>query len=458
MVAIRESKNNARTSYMNILRKLKIKDVGPITQTAEIIFSRFCILIGPQSSGKSTIAKILSTCLWVEKEACTSLSTEVVTDGEHFRQLIEDFHRMHGYIHPDRSVIKYESPFVTISYDCGQFSISFLDFNSYGRIKVSYVPSDRNTVTMRDIEKRDLEPNNFRSFLFDWLDTNRHFDKLHKIKVLDLPVKYYYSDDKTSYRKDMLSHENGNSYEIPLYDASSGLQSLVPMIVLMHYLVTDYFDNYGKDISFEQQQRQTQLAWKVTEEITRKYIPNKASHEEIREVYKKEIKDKADNNDPVASMRIQEMKDLLYRLTIPHSISFILEEPEQNLFPQTQVELLNDIVSLCKGNHPSSVFITTHSPYLLAAANIMLFAGKLKGLGVDIQNSIENVRVSTPIFDSEFTAYNVANGTCNSLLDENTHLIKENALDSASEYNTEVFDELYKVYISKLKTNDTNIS
>ena len=58
-------------------------------------------------------------------------------------------------------------------------------------------------------------------------------------------MKYYYND-KAKERMDMLSHENGVTYNISLYDASSGMQSLVPMTVLMHYLVTDYFKNYGK--------------------------------------------------------------------------------------------------------------------------------------------------------------------------------------------------------------------
>ena len=71
------------------MRHLTITNVGPITKTARIVYERFCILIGPQSNGKSTIAKVLSTCLWLEKEACTSLTTEVVKNGEEFKNLIE---------------------------------------------------------------------------------------------------------------------------------------------------------------------------------------------------------------------------------------------------------------------------------------------------------------------------------------------------------------------------------
>lgn len=147
------------------MRKLTIRNVGPITNTAEIIFNRFCILIGPQSSGKSTIAKLMSTCMWIEKEACTSLSTDIIDSGPSFRKLIEDFHRIHGYIRPDNSYISYESDYVSIIYDRDKFSLSFNNNENYRRLKISYIPSDRNIVTMRDIEKRELEATNLRSLI-----------------------------------------------------------------------------------------------------------------------------------------------------------------------------------------------------------------------------------------------------------------------------------------------------
>lgn len=46
---------------------------------------------------------------------------------------------------------------------------------------------------MKDIEKRDLDPTNFRSFLFDWLDTNRNFDAQHKATILNLGIRYYFN-------------------------------------------------------------------------------------------------------------------------------------------------------------------------------------------------------------------------------------------------------------------------
>ena len=432
------------------MRKLIITDVGPITQTASIEYNRFCILIGPQSNGKSTIAKILSTCMWLEKEACTSLSTDVVEDGEQFKRLVEDFHRMHDYIHPDRSIIEYQSPYVRIRYDKGAFSLSFNDNLSYKRLKISYIPSDRNVVTMKDIEKRDLEPTNFRSFLFDWLDTNRHYDIQHRAPVLNLDVQYYF-DEKAKDRKDKLVHKNGVTYSISLYDASSGLQSLVPMTVLMHYLVSGYFDNYGKDTSFEQQKKISERAWEVARIITTKYYPDLVRDKGFKEVYDEYIWEKAKSNDEEASKYLNEMIALHGLLSTPDSISFILEEPEQNLFPKTQVDLFNDIILLCNAGHPSSVFLTTHSPYLLSAANILLFAGKLMELGVDKEELIRMTGTNSFIFENEFSAYTVSDGTCHTLIDDNTHLIKENELDTASDYNSEVFDKLYQSFVQKIR-------
>ncbi len=432
------------------MTSLIIKDIGPITKTAQIEFKRFCVLIGPQSNGKSTIAKILSTCLWIEKEACTSLSENIVEDGAKFKTLVEDFHRMHNYIHPDRSYMNYESDYVKIVYDKGEFSLLFKDNLSYVRKKISYVPSDRNVVTMKDIEKRELEPTNFRSFLFDWLDANRNYDSEHKASILDLGVKYYFND-KVKERGDMLTHENGVTYDISLYDASSGMQSLVPMTVLMHYLTSDYFTNYGKDISYEQKQKNIELARTIANQITAKYFPKEVEENGYKSVYREKIQKLADAEDPVASERILEMKQLHKNLTTPQSISFILEEPEQNLFPQTQVSLFNDIVSLCSRSHPSSVFITTHSPYILASANILLFAGKLTDIGVDVEHIKECTGVDSVLSPGDFSAYSVSNGTCKSLIAEDTGLVSENELDSASEYNSAVFEKMYALYVQKIQ-------
>lgn len=48
------------------MKKLVIKNVGPI-KNVEFEINRINVFMGPQSSGKSTISKILCHCQWVEK-------------------------------------------------------------------------------------------------------------------------------------------------------------------------------------------------------------------------------------------------------------------------------------------------------------------------------------------------------------------------------------------------------
>ena len=340
------------------MRKLTIKNVGPITDTAEIVFSRFCILIGPQSSGKSTIAKLMSTCLWIEKEACTSLSLNIIDSGLAFRNLVEDFHRIHGYIHPDSSYISYDSDYVSIIYDRDQFSMSFKANENYRRLKISYIPSDRNIVTMRDIEKRELEYTNFRSFLFDWLDANKHYSKDNKVSILNLGIKYYYDvNDKN--RHDRIIHGNGITYDISLYDASSGIQSVVPLTVLMHYLLSDYFDNYNKEISFEQKEKNTALSWTIVKNVLLKHFPSEVTDANYKTYYNENIKRKHDQGDSDAQKILDEMRSFYHQLTKPNSISFILEEPEQNLYPNTQVELLKPSI-FCTNYYTQPIYTYVH--------------------------------------------------------------------------------------------------
>lgn len=430
------------------MRKLILKHVGPINNTAKIIFRRYCILIGPQSNGKSTIAKILSTCLWLEKEACTTLSENVLPTDKDFKTFVEDYHRIHGYIDPSESVITYESPYVSIRYVTGKFTLSLHSEAHYKRSKVSYIPSDRNVITLRDIEKRDLEGTNFRSFLFDWLEARTNYDKNHRTHILNLDVQYYYDENATE-KKDKIIHENGRTYDIPLYDASSGMQSVVPMTVLMHYLYARYYEVFGDKTSFSTEEKNQIL----TKRIFVKHLESSLQESGFANVglYYRFLTEKSHAGDVEA----QRICDAIYseykNLTHPHNILYVIEEPEQNLFPQTQLDLVKTIVEYCNGDHQNNALITTHSPYVLAAVNILMFAGKLKAMGVDADQVQSIVGTANFINPDDIELYHVSHGTCYSLKNKEVGLVNPNELDSASDYNADVFNSLYRLFTQKMQ-------
>lgn len=48
------------------MRHLKIQNFGPLKE-AELEIGRLNIIVGPQSSGKSSILKVAAYCAWLEK-------------------------------------------------------------------------------------------------------------------------------------------------------------------------------------------------------------------------------------------------------------------------------------------------------------------------------------------------------------------------------------------------------
>ena len=92
-----------------------------------------------------------------------------------------------------------------------------------------------------------------------------------------------------------------------------------------------------------------------------------------------------------------------------------IEEPEQNLFPSTQMALVYNMLELL--NNPDKdhkLFITTHSPYILYALNNCILGGLIKDnipadilLDISFRNSFVNPKdVSVwEIKDGKFNIY-----------------------------------------------------
>ena len=169
----------------------------------------------------------------------------------------------------------------------------------------------------------------------------------------------------------MQFHYSENNKEISLDEASSGVQSVVPLYVYLYYYTKWIYDN-EEDISFEKKERiEKALIKRFMDETTVHLgLKNNFTDETYDKFYKadfaKEVRDTLINriyND--SDKLLSEVRDNISR---PHFSNIIIEEPEQNLFPQTQVTLMYDILKNINKDRDSLV-ITTHSPYILYALN-----------------------------------------------------------------------------------------
>ena len=154
------------------------------------------------------------------------------------------------------------------------------------------------------------------------------------------------------------------------------------------------------------------------------------------------------------SSAIQANLPLLVILQYPIKTAslFVIEELELHGFPLLQKKLFYYVIERMK--HPklkkSYLMLPTHSPYLLSAANNLLFAGKMgKQQEKDADNIIPNGSWIEP---EKFSAYYISEGTAKSIVDKETGLIHENELDTVSEDLASEFDSLMQVY--KPMTND----
>lgn len=413
------------------MKHLVIHNVGPI-KSVNVELKRFNFMIGPQSSGKSTIAKILSTCAWVEKEVSVTLNDGAIADGKAFTTLIETFHKMEGYFNESSSV-QYETDCIKIDYSHGQLAVAQKKEAPYYRQKICYIPSERNMVTLPELQGFEFSETNIRSFLFDWFNAREYYHMDNKSDILDLDIKYYYDKDEQRF-KDRIEHRNGKRYNISLSNASSGLQSIVPLLLILQFYTGAYFQRYGHKVSFREINRNMQLSHALTDSMLAQLHPGFKPEERQRLI--EEVNRQAKEGMPDYVAALSRYKETMERLSVPRSTSFIVEEPEQNLFPDTQRALVEKMLQMCRGERPHEFTITTHSPYIVNYLNVLLLRHD------------KNVSDRISLSPDELTVFSVQNGYLTDQMQTNTATgkLSVNANDLS-----DAMQEMYAEY-KELKT------
>lgn len=156
----------------------------------------------------------------------------------------------------------------------------------------------------------------------------------------------------------------------------------------------------------------------------------------------KEYSSKSDSNFEKFSLddkKVEQILNLVKNKADYHYSSFIIEEPEQNLFPKTQKELvyyLLNRINDTKRNH--TLTITTHSPYVLYALNNCIMASLIQNnLSDSEKNKLDCIY--SKIAPNLISIFQIKNGMINTI-QQNDGLIGENFFDAQMK---EVMDEFY---------------
>jgi hypothetical protein len=124
-----------------------------------------------------------------------------------------------------------------------------------------------------------------------------------------------------------------------------------------------------------------------------------------------------------------------------------LEEPEANVFPNTQYELVQLFAWLA--DDPVLDFnwvITTHSPYILTAFNNLIEAGQVASAKPELKDEVARlIPEHYWIKQGDFKAYAIEDGVLKSIVAKDTGLVSTNYLDRVSETIGTEFDELLRL-------------
>jgi len=118
---------------------------------------------------------------------------------------------------------------------------------------------------------------------------------------------------------------------------------------------------------------------------------------------------------------------------------FIVEEPEAHLYPDAQ-KLVAQFLALV-ANAGNSMLITTHSPYILAEINNLLYADKM-------QHIVDKVALSEIVCEDEWldfdkiSAYFLSSGNVKDCRDKEFRLIMNEVIDGASDDINAEFDRI----------------
>lgn len=410
-----------------------IENVGPIKRV-ELALRRVNVFIGPQGSGKSTVAKLVSFCQWVEKDCVRRQSIHHLGEAYVQEQLVR-YHNIEGYL-TDESRFDYEGEELHLHYEKGEMSAEKKEgFYRKGISKNAYIPAERNMISVPGIFSTKMPFSYLTDFIDDWQRIRDKYRNGDKVELLDLHQSYRYD---VGLGKDIVVSDDGER-EFELSQVSSGLQSVVPLCVMMDYL-TDWVYSHNEDKSSEERRL-------IREAALVRMLANEEGIEDVRERLEQNPKGKEafirlsnayehlaegdvsslSKEDIEELSKVKEREEMLIR---PGMSNLVIEEPELNLFPTTQVSLVYYLLK--KINHGrDTMVITTHSPYILYALNNCMLAWLASEREAELVNQISEIPEESRVDPAKVAVWELREGEvyAESEIQDNRGLIRDNYFD-----------------------------
>ena len=404
---------------------IKVKNYGPLevgTTDLEGGFlkvPKFTFLIGDQGTGKSTVAKLLSTLSWTEKALVRNTIDVKALNYEVLADLLENQNLPKEYIKPDTE-IEYRGNAYTVSLTGEKVTVTTSNASdNYLCPQIIYYPSERNILSVMD---NPWEVKGFPEMIVALATEYLNAQESGIRRKKEFFNGYKVDFDTLTKRSYVLDPEKETC--IPLSSASSGLQSVAPLLVVSDYLT--------KKIHSDLLDRMKNLGVGTRNRII-DALKRDELKEKLRSFFSSYIKSIFTPED------INEFSTVAGRF-VNSTLLQIVEEPEQNLYPTSQVLVAQRLIE--NTNSIGRLIVTTHSPYILSSINNYIFAYDLRD---HIKKYPKGLSKNVLINYEDISAVKIEDGRIYSILDDEARMIDVTEIDGCSSEINELFDKLITI-------------
>ena len=393
---------------------LHIRHFGPVS-VADVIFSRFTFFVGPQGAGKSTIAKLYSMFMWLEKSLIRGmLKINYIEQYSRFQKAYCGYHRLSSYFYDD-TVIRFIGKSYMFVYENRRLTITPFDMSSTDVAKVMYVPSERNFLSSLDnLSGLKSLPLSLQTFKDEYDSACKAYGSGYNLPING--VRYEYD------RLNSVSWLVGNGFRVRLSDASSGFQAALPMLLVTNYLTSlvssRHEDGYSR-LSIAEQEK-----------------------------LNKEVQAIIDNTDYSPEVRSAALAALSSKFVYSGFVN-VVEEPEENLYPESQKNVLFSLISNANSDEGNQLVVTTHSPYVINYLTLAVKACELKDMAGDNEHALRKISEIVPLDScipvTEISIYEMIDGSAEELPMPDGLPTDNNFLNMALGNVNNMFDALLEI-------------
>lgn len=421
---------------------IKIKNFGPIGENHNsndglfiVKFSPVTVFIGHQSSGKSTITKLFSIFTWIEKKlVCGDILINKISNFIFKNSCIRQ--EIIEYFNTDTKII-YIGNRYNFEYEKGIFKVitNNNSLTNYILPKIQYISAARNLLTiLYAIPSGSIIDQ--KGSIIDLLSNiphmvrllNEEYNKsLSQLKDTGfrLPI-----NEISVFHQDRKTFIKTKDKQISMGAASSGIQSITPLLMVSNFLVKEVQKSLFEKLQSISSVLRKRIEDKISENKNDKLL-------ESFNLYYIGGEDSFKNDKDTLQQLLNIIKQFL-----PSCFINIVEEPEQNLFPNTQSDVLNELIKHKNENEFNQLIISTHSPYILTTLNNAILAKDI----FDKQHKfIEEIPENKMISFENISAYKLENGNIISIKNEELRLIDATQIDDCSIEINETFSKLMEL-------------